>query len=83
MRQQVEFLLYCFRPLSIDDILFTCSALLILSQTGNLATCTAISLLKISLLSYQFRTRRAGSVDRNGSGSYRKPFFCSAPLQVN
>lgn len=38
MRQQVEFLLYCFRPLSIDDILFTCSALLILSQTGNLAT---------------------------------------------
>ena len=38
MRQQVEFLLYCFRPLSIDYILFTCSALLILSQTGNLAT---------------------------------------------
>ena len=43
----------------------------------------AISLVKISLLSYQFRTRRTGSVDRNGSGSDRKPFFCSAPLQVN
>lgn len=69
---------FSFRPLSIDDILFTYPALLKLFQTENPAT-MPFSLVKISVF---VRDEQARSTEM-AQARIGSPLFCSAPLQAN